>query len=217
MARWAADGKPPLDQFVPYGSHVFKVDLLFYLGIYRSFISGERASNKADMAYLYYLPFTMVFVSGDKLHRRTVPLFLGDDQTYLEADLLKQGLRELDEHYDGLPDEIKQLGVLAFASYPPSEIDNAVTRLWDEHMRPDWREIAKGIEAELGQPRDKEADRKTVAELNRRIEAAQPVSDQGLRFEEEGPDYFLIRRWVPARKGKWRMVSKEVEEAEEGN
>lgn len=217
LARWAADGKPPLDQFAPYSTHVFKVDLLFYLGIYRSFISGERASNKADMAYLYYLPFAMVFVSGDKLHRRTVPLFLGDDQTYLESDELKQALRQLDEHYDGLPEEIKQLGVLAFASYPPSDIDNAVTRLWDKHMRPDWREIAKGNEAELGKPRDEDADRETVAELNRRVDAARPISDHGTGLVDEGPDYLLIRRWVPAKKGKWRIVSKEVEEAEGGN
>ena len=63
----------------PTATHVFKVDLLFYLGIYRGFISGERASNKVDMAYLYYLPFAMVFVSGDRLHRRTAPLFLRDE------------------------------------------------------------------------------------------------------------------------------------------
>lgn len=29
--------------------------MLVYLGIDRGFISSERASNKADMAYLYYL------------------------------------------------------------------------------------------------------------------------------------------------------------------
>jgi hypothetical protein len=213
LARWKAEGEPPLDQFARYSAHVFKVDLLFYLGIHRGFISGDRVSNKADMAYLYYSPFANVFVSGDRLHQRTVPLFLADDQTYLSADELKQALRELDEHYDGLPDAIKEMGVLAFASYPPSKIDNAVTRLWDKHMRPDWREIANGNEAELGKPRDEDADRETVAELNRRIDAARPLSGHDTGFVEEGPDYILIRRWVPTKKGKWRMVSKEVEEA----
>jgi hypothetical protein len=214
LARWAAEGKPPLDQFAPYTTHVFKVDLLFYLGIHRGFISGERTSNKADMAYLYYLPFAMVFVSGDRLHQRTVPLFLRDDQSYLTGDEFKAALRELDEHYDRLPEAIKQLGVLTFASYPPSDIDNAVTQLWDEYMRPDWRESAKGYEAELGKPRDEAADRETVAELNRRLDAARPVSNQDAALIEDGPDYFLIQRWVPVKKGKWRMVSKEVEEAE---
>ena len=95
------------------------------------------------MAYLYYLPFAMVFVSGDRLHRRTAPLFLRPDQSYIDAHELKAALRELDQHYDRLPEEIKQLGVLQFASYPPPDIDNAVTRLWDKHMRLDWRELAR--------------------------------------------------------------------------
>src|SRR5688500_6805651 len=68
FTRWLSAGKPPLDRFAPYSAHVFKVDLLFYLAIHRGFISGERASNRVDMAYLYYLPFTMVFVSADRLH-----------------------------------------------------------------------------------------------------------------------------------------------------
>jgi hypothetical protein len=64
LERWNAAGRPSLPTFAPYTTRVFKVDLLYYLGIDRGFISGERASNKADMAYLYYLPFTMV--SGDE-------------------------------------------------------------------------------------------------------------------------------------------------------
>lgn len=214
LDRWETAGKPRLDEFAPYSTHVFKVDLLFYLGIHRGFISGERASNRADMAYLYYLPFAMAFVSGDKLHRRTVPLFLRPDQSYVHADELKAALRELDQHYDLLPDEIKELGVLQFASYPPSDIDNVVTRLWDKHMRPDWREIAKGQEGNLGKPRDDAAGRETVAEIRGRLDHAQPVSEDEGRLGGDGPDYFVIRRQVPVKKGKWRMVSKEVEDAE---
>jgi hypothetical protein len=215
LMRWLSAGKPPLDRFAPYSTHVFKVDLLFYLGIHRSFISGERASNRADMAYLYYLPFAMVFVSGDRLHHRTAPLFLRDNQTYLQTDELKAALRELDEHYDRLPEEIKQLGVLRLAAaYPPLDIDNAVTREWDKHMRPDWREIAQANQAELGQPRDRESDRATLAALNQRLEEATPVLDEQASLGEDGPDYVLIRRWMPATKGKWRMVPKEVQETE---
>jgi hypothetical protein len=33
---------------------------------------------------------------------------------------------------------------------------------------------------------------------------------------EDGPDYVVIRRQMPATKGKWRMFSKEVEEAGHG-
>lgn len=214
LNRWLSAGQPPLDRFAPFATHVLKVDLLFYLGIHRGFISGERASNKVDMAYLYYLPFAMVFVSGDRLHHRTVPAFLRDNQSYLKADELKEALRELDEHYDALPEHIKELGVLAFASYPPSELDNAVTQLWDKHMRDDWREAARAREAELGQPRDEAADRQTVAELNLKLDQATPVIDEKGALGKRGPDYIVIRRQMPATKGRWRMVSKEIAEAD---
>jgi hypothetical protein len=213
LSRWEAEGRPSLDQFLPYTTHVFKVDLVFYLGIHRGFISGDRASNRADMAYLYYLPFGMVFASGDRLHRRTAPLFLRDDQSYIRGDEFKTALRELDQHYDALPEEIKELGVMQFASFPPSDVENAVTRLWDKHMRADWREAAKRQEAERGKPRD-EAGHETVKEIRGRIERAQPVPDQTVGLRGEGPDYVIIRRQVPVKKGKWRMVSKEVEEAD---
>jgi hypothetical protein len=217
LERWMAAGKPPLGRIAPYSTHVFKVDLLFYLGIDRGFISGERASNKADMAYLYYLPFAMVFVSGDKLHRRTAPLFLRQDQSYLRSDEFKAALRELDEHYDCLPEQIKQLGVMQFAFYPPSDVDNAVTRLRDKHMRPDWREIAKSMEAEVGKPRDEEADRRTVDELNRKLDEAQPVVDEQASLGRDGPDYITVTRMIRATKGKWRIVPREVEDAGGGN
>jgi hypothetical protein len=213
--RWHREGRPPLDMFLPYTTHVFKVDLLFYLGIHRGFISGQRASNKADMAYLYYLPFSMVFVSGDRLHKRTVPLFLRDDQSYLPHDEFKAALREMDEYYDAFPDEIKELGVLQFVSWPPSDLDNTITSLWDKHMRPDWREIAKQKEAARNVPRDEEADRLTVEEMKARMEQARPVADQTVGLGGSGPDYVIIRRQVPVKKGKWRMVSKEVEEADQ--
>jgi hypothetical protein len=216
IKRWEADGSPSLDEFWPYTTHVFKVDLLFYLGIYRGFISGDRASNRAGMAYLYYLPFCMVFLSGDRLHRRTVPLFLRDDQSYVHSDEFKAALRELDQHYDALPDEIKELGVMQFVSFPPSDIDSVVTRLWDKHMRPDWREIAREQEARRGQPRDEEAGQRTVADLRGRIEQARTVSDRLPGVDGAEPNYVIIRRLVPVKKGKWRMVSKEVEDAGDG-
>jgi hypothetical protein len=215
LVRWEQAGRPPLDQFFPYLAHVFKVDLLFYLGIHRGFIPGERPSNRVDIAYLYYLPFGAAFTSGDRLHRMTVPLFLGENQTYLEAKELKTALAELDAHYDGLPDAIKETGVLAFASFPPSGIENAVTRLWDRHMRPDWRAVAKTREARLGEPRDAGADRGTLDELEERLGNSEQVAEGQGDSSGPGPDYFVTSRRIRAKKGKWRMVSQEIQEAGE--
>jgi hypothetical protein len=175
----------------------------------RGFISGERASNRADMAYLYYLPFASVFVSGDKLHQRTVPLFARCDQSYVAHADLKAALRELDEYYVDLPDETKELGVMSFAAFPPLDLDsNLVPRLWDQHMSPKWRAMAQHHAAALRGPRDEDADRKTVDELNHRMSEARAVADDdsGPILDGDGPEYMIITRHVPATKGKWRIV-----------
>jgi hypothetical protein len=215
LERWHEVGSPALPVFAPYTTHVFKVDLLYYLGIDRGFISGDRASNRVDMAYLYYLPFAMVFTSGDRLHRRTAPLLLAPAQSYVDAGEFKLALREIDAHQAELPDEIKELGVLQFAGWPPSELDNLITRLWDKHMRPDWRELAAEREATRGKPRNEDADQATVAAMKARVESAHAVSEAEMPASGDEADYAIIARQVPFQKGKWRMISREVEEADQ--
>ena len=212
-ARWEAASRPALEAFAPYTTHVFKVDLLYYLGIDRGFISGERPSNKADMAYLYYLPFSMLFTSGDNLHRRTVPLFLREDQSFAEAATFKSALRELDDYYDQFPNEVKELGVMVFAHYPPAELDNLVVQLWDKHMRPDWRDGAESSDEVLARWQAAQ-QQGSAAEFRARIESAQPLADAEAQLEDE-PDYIVIGHQVPVRKGKWRLLPEEVENAEE--
>lgn len=215
LARWKASGRPRLGEFAPYTTHVFKVELLYYLGIDRGFISGERASNKADMAYLYYLPFSMLFTSGDNLHGRTAPLFLRPDQSFAEATAFKAALKELDEYYDQFPDEVKALGVMVFAHYPPVELDNLVVELWDKHMRPQWRDGAESPEQVLARWRAAQQEEGGAAELRTRVENAQPVADAEAHLGDDEPDYIVIGRQVPVRKGKWRLLPEEIEKAEE--
>jgi len=65
-----------LNNIAPYASYVIKVNIFFDICITRGFISDVRKSNKIDISYLYYLPFCMIFISSDKLHRSCVLLFL---------------------------------------------------------------------------------------------------------------------------------------------
>ena len=59
------------------------------MAIDKKLISPDRPSNRTDMAYLYYLPFAMMFVSNDKLHKRTARLFLNAQQEFVSGDELK--------------------------------------------------------------------------------------------------------------------------------
>lgn len=214
IERWECQGCQSLKAFAPYTAHVFSVDLMYYLGIDRGFISDVRASNKADMAYLYYLPFCQVFVSDDNLHVRTVPLFLRDDQTFVAASEMKKALKEFDDYYSSLPDEVKALGVWRIAGYPPVHMHNVVTDIWDKNMRPDWREISQEEEAERIAPRKQsKEDTMLVDDLNRLHDSAVDLGVGDELPNDDNIQQIFITRWMSVQKGKWRLISKEQEDA----
>src|ERR1019366_4140082 len=142
VQRWAASGKKSIGDFAPYFRHMFSVDLFFHLSIAADLISRVRpagkADNKVDIAYLYYVPFRMIFVSNDKLHERVVPLFLRNDQTFVKGPDVKADLRKIDEHFDKLPDEVKSKDLFKFASELPEGDCPLIVQLWDKHL-PTWR------------------------------------------------------------------------------
>lgn len=210
LARWESGGSPPLSEFAPYAAHVFKVDLLYYIGVGRGLISGQRASNRADLAYLYYLPFCMVFTSNDRLHRATAPLFLREDQSFVWGEDLKSALRELDGHYDELSVEIKALGVMKFAHYPPAHLEsNLVVQLWDKHMKVGWRSDAETPEEILARWSE-EGPQPIPDEILASMADAEPETSPAGDSSLAEHDYVLIRRQMPARKGKWRLLPESV-------
>jgi hypothetical protein len=132
VGRWKSLGQPRIREYAPYLTHVLTVDLFFYLGMAASQVGSDRKSNKADIAYLYYLPFCMVFTSRDNLQIRSAPLFLRSDQSFVHGDDLKR----LDQYYDAFPEEEKKKGVYSFAPHPPNDKSFLVTQLWNKHMKP---------------------------------------------------------------------------------
>jgi hypothetical protein len=210
LERWKAAGSPSIREFVPYFRHIFGVDLFFELAIASDHISQVRpagkADNKVDIAYLYYLPFCHIFKSRGNLHKRVVPLFLREDQSFVDAGELKADLQKLDVHYSALPEELKASGFHNFAANPPEDMSFLVTRLWDKHL-PSWRKIK-----ENKKPPDKLKDMKIVEEINRIQEMAEsggPVNTaQRPSFEET--QFMQIIRNPLRRKGKWLRYSKDL-------
>ena len=97
LKRWFRSGKPPLVDYAPYTAFVLEVEVFFQVALASDLISKEPASNRLDIAYLFYLPFCMMFVSNDRLHRRSAPLFLRPDQEFVWGPDLKTSLGELNE------------------------------------------------------------------------------------------------------------------------
>lgn len=213
ISRWDAEGKPNLVKFAPYTAHVFKVDLLYLHATEREFIS-QRTTNSVDMAYLYYLPFCQVFVSGDKVHIQTVPLFLGEHQSFVSASDMKIALKEMDDYFSSLPEDVKALGVMRIAGYPPAHMHNAITDIWDKTMVDDWRETSAEDQESRFKPREEdENDKKLVEQMNKQYDTAVDIDDGTKPPTIDEAQQVYIKRKMHVQKGKWRMISVEQQKA----
>ena len=83
LQRWSIDQFRPLAEYSPYAAHVLVVELFFQIALAANLISAERPSNRIDVAYLCYLPFSTVFISSDKVHRKCAPVFLRNNQEFV--------------------------------------------------------------------------------------------------------------------------------------
>lgn len=207
LKRWHQTRPLPFNQFAPYAAHVLKVDLFFYICLSKSFISKDRPSNKIDLAYLYYLPFCMIFVSNDKLHIRTVPLFLEEDQQFVSGEELKADFRKINDHFLKLPDDIKKRGVYLFAQFPPHDIDTLVGRLHDKFLRP-WRKSAEEHLKNILKPLDKSETAKRMSE-----ERESRVPYKGPPIDSDQAHSMTITQKVPVKKGNWFLFPPEIIDA----
>lgn len=205
--RWSGRGKQPLMEFAPYFRHMYAVELFYYLAIGADLISrvhpSNKADNKVDIAYLYYLPFCRLFVSSDNLHERVVPLFLREDQSFVTGPLLKADLSKLDEYFDALPEQTKEKSLHTFAAYPPLDESFLVTRLWDQHS-PNWRK------EQAEKPELPPELQRVLLELTKRLsEQSQPVKHPG-PLSIEDVQYVHVSRQVFRKKGKWTRLPSEA-------
>ena len=204
FARWREAGRPAVGEFAPYFRHVFSVELFFYLAIAADLISRGRASNKVDLAYLYYLPFCNVFTSGDDLHARVAPLFLRQDQSFVSGIELKADLERVDQHFSSLPEEVKKTGVIRFAGDPPTGSSFKVTQFWNKYV-PRWRERQAESRVPLPEPLQR-----ALRQLVERIENEALPVDPATPITFATADYVHMQRRVLTGKGKWRLFPPEV-------
>ncbi len=198
VRKWLLNDNPPLVKYAPYAAYVLTVVLFFKIAIAANLISNERPSNRTDIAYLFYLPFCMMFVSSDRLHERCAPLFMRGNQGFVWGPELKNGLRELNTHYLALPEANRDRGVLTFGD--PAEIgDRIVVRLWDEFI-PKWRNKEE-IE-------DKPQSGFTYEKI-KRMENAPPLSPE-VELKSGEAEQVLIKKNIRRKKGSWEQVPRGI-------
>lgn len=133
--RWLNSGLKMLSSFAPYAYFYLKAKLIFIVGMANGMIT-TRATNIIDLEYLFYLPFCMVFTSGDKFHKSMTVALLRDDQSFIESELLKIDLHWLADEWSKLSEEEKINRHYDLGSYPPENAESITHKLWIKHMRP---------------------------------------------------------------------------------
>ncbi|WP_250424701.1 hypothetical protein [Legionella maioricensis] len=201
LKRWTLQGSPPLSSFAPYAAYMLTLETFFYIARAAGLIPLST-SSWMDLNYLYYLPFCMIFVSSDKLHKRCAPLFMRKDQHFVWGEELKKDLASLDAHYHSLPDEIKKKGISFFANKPPKKPTFLVTELWDKFF-PGWQ---------LSQNKTKlsEKERASILEEVNNLfnlnESKQGTADIYIN----DTDSLLIKRKMRKQKGSWVLLNEGV-------
>lgn len=205
VKRWHHYGCPSLISYAPYAAYVLTVDIFFYIAIAAKLIASEKVTNKIDLAYLFYLPFCMVFTSFDRFHSQCAPLFLRDDQAFIWGADLKADLVKINRYYDGLPESEKEKGLYAFASRPPKDDGFLIAQLWDRFL-PSWRKSVEFIP-----PKDNEATKKFVEQI-KEVADAEPLRPDKVDFDRSNPDSVVIKRKLSKRRGKWWQLPKDLKE-----
>lgn len=93
---------------------------------------------------------------------------------------------------------------MSFAQSPPHDAGFLVTRLWDKHMSPEWRDRAMQAPAP-----DSELAKKIVDEISRFERDGIPISIDSLG-NPDATDFLVIQRRVRARMGKWERFPPEL-------
>ena len=208
IQRWSDAGFPSLAEYANYAAHVLKVELFFQIALAANLISSDRASNRADIAYLFYLPFCHIFVSGDKLHRRCAPVFLSKRQDFVWGPDLKMDIARINQELSSVPDEGRQIGLYKLAPRPPGDPNGIVATLWRKHAP----NPKSNPEAPI--PLPPEAEQKLVEHLKAFTTA--PTAPDVTQLPSDDLDSVAIERLVPAKRGGWWIIPKDVADRERG-
>lgn len=195
LAAWREGGSQPLSAHAPYAYFVLRLMVFFEIALATGKISTERPSNINDLAYLFYLPFSMVFVSSDRLHRSCAPLFLRPDQEFLWGPDLKADLRANHEALMQLPEEQKLQGLIKL--HPAPLPDSQIAQLHARLLRPRQAPMADEVVAKASPLVER------VRRLSQEADAARGAPPD---FAPGEADSITIERMVSKKRGSWFQV-----------
>ncbi|HVT73838.1 MAG TPA: hypothetical protein VHD61_11930 [Lacunisphaera sp.] len=205
MARlYMTHGAPSLYEYCPYTAHVLEVEVFFRLATERGVLDRNRPSDKIDIAYLHYLPFSQIFVSYDRLHRTIVPLFLTEKQMFVPGADLKADLALINARHLALPEATRNAGIYSFGAMPPTDGKFLTADLWDKLMSPNWRKHRETTTTP-------EARTKLMEGMKAMRAAAAAGKESPPEFSLDEADSVQIPRNIHKQRGSWFQVAKDYD------
>lgn len=198
LQNWRAAGEPTLAELAPYAHFVLRIEVFFEIALATGKISADRPSNLNDIAYLFYLPFCMVFLSTDRLHRTCAPLFMSPNQQFLWGADVKADLQENHLALMQRPEDERKRGLLAMS---PRPLEGGL--------------IASVYESQFGRPKSANShplpsnpsmEEALAARLKSLSEAAKHQSGASPPFNPDGAQSIAIERYVAMKRGSWFQV-----------
>ena len=202
--NWERAGRQPLADYAPYAYFVLLIEVFFEIALASGKISADRPSNINDLAYLFYLPFCMVFLSTDRLHRACAPLFMRPDQQFLWGTDVKADLRANHEALMQLPEADRLQGLIALN--PPPLPRGLIHDVHSRHLRPRAR-----VPSELGRS-ESPAQGELTQRIQRIVGAARAAEPAGVSpFAPDEVQGITIERLLQKKRGSWYQVPHDTE------
>lgn len=122
-------GNARIEKRFPFFGHCMRVSLIFHFALAFRLVSA-RPTNRIDIEYLFYLPFTLGFSSGDKLHRQLFEFVRLGKNDFVHRDALKADLGRIKDHLRDNPEDGK------LVRPPDLAAGSFTTMMWTKHMKP---------------------------------------------------------------------------------
>jgi len=133
MERWDKVKPAKLSNFAPYAFFCFRIRMLFHFGLINNLVT-TKASNTADILYLYYVPFCKVFCSNDNIHVDLQRFVLRADQRFIRFGELRNDLDAISFFWDSLTQNERHLWLGVYGDWPPKNIRSFTFQRWNETM-----------------------------------------------------------------------------------
>lgn len=207
LQKWQAAGEPTLSELAPYAHFVLRIQIFFEIALATGKISADRPSNLNDIAYLFYLPFCMVFLSTDRLHRSCAPLFMSTNQQFLWGADVKADLHANHVALMRIPEEERKRGLLSMSPRPLA--GGLIASVYESRFA-----LARGATLRPAL-KDARMERELAAKVRSFSEAAKEHNDAPPFFSPGDAQSMTIERYVDKKRGSWFQVPHDTKPAYE--